>query len=346
MFFIKHRSIFFSIVGVITVAAIAAIMVWGLRLSTDFTGGSLAEIQFTGARPTKEAFLAKLTEAKIEDVSIREAGEDRFIIRAPELSKEQLEALNAIVATPAPKTEPKTPAKAAPKADTKAAPASAPSEVNTNPFAGTVARTSTVGPTVGAELYAKALWAIVFVSLCILVYLAVAFRTPRSQKGDKRDGYGVTDVSSWWYGVVAVITLIHDIIVPTGFIAFLGHFSGAEVDTLFITAVLTILGYSVNDTIVIFDRVREKVRALQNQKTNLPSFDTVVGTALTETYGRSINTSLTVLLALIALYFVGPETTRLFSLMLAAGVVAGTYSSIMVSGPLLALIHTWTRKDR
>lgn len=312
MFFIQYRSIFFSIVGAISVAALLAISVWGLRLSTDFTGGSLAEIQFTKERPAKDVFLQELAGIKIENASLREAGDDRYILRAPGLTQDQQKALTDLVA---------------------------------KDQQGAVTRTSTVGPTVGAELYAKAIWAIIFVSLCILVYLAIAFRTPKAQKGEKRDGYGVTDVSSWWYGIIAVITLIHDIVVPTGFIAFLGHTAGAEIDTLFITAILTILGYSVNDTIVIFDRVREKVRSYQNQKTNLPSFDTLVGTALTETYGRSINTSLTVILSLAALYFVGPETTRLFSLMLAAGVVAGTYSSIMVSAPLLALIHSWTRKE-
>lgn len=311
MFFIQHRTLFFSIVGAITGLSLLAIAVWGVKLGTDFTGGSLAEIIFTEARPEKAELMNALTEARFEGVTIREAGSDGYIVRGNTFSEEQQKALQTLVTT--------------------------------EEFKGTIARTSTVGPTIGAELYSKALWAIFFVSLCILIYLAVAFRTPKAQRAEKRDGYGVQDVSSWWYGIVAVITLFHDMIVPVGFIAFLGYTTGAEIDALFITALLTILGYSVNDTIVIFDRIREKVRALQNQKNNIPPFDTIVGIALTETYGRSINTSLTVILALIALYVVGPETTKLFALMLGAGVVAGTYSSVMVSGPLLAYIHSKTR---
>lgn len=311
MFFIQHRTLFFGIVGAITALSLLAIGVWGVRLGTDFTGGSLAEIVFTDARPEKSAVMNALEKSAFEGVTIREAGANAYIIRANAFTEDQQKALETLVAT--------------------------------DEFKGTIARTSTVGPTIGAELYTKALWAIFFVSLCILIYLAIAFRTPKAQRAEKRDGYGVQDVSSWWYGIIAVLTLFHDMIVPVGFIAFLGYTTGAEIDALFITALLTILGYSVNDTIVIFDRIREKVRALQHQKNNLPSFDTIVGNALTETYGRSINTSLTVILALIALYIVGPETTKLFALMLGAGVVAGTYSSVMVSGPLLAYVHGKTR---
>jgi preprotein translocase subunit SecF len=198
-----------------------------------------------------------------------------------------------------------------------------------------------IGPTVGTELYRKSLVAIVLVALSILIYLAFAFRTPAPEAGKKP--LPVDDVSSWWYGLIAIVTLLHDILIPVGMIAIMGHYAGAAVDTLFITALLTILGYSVNDTIVIFDRVREKVRTQAGAKHKEP-FAHVVGTALTETYGRSINTSLTALLSLIALYLFGPATTHLFALTMIAGVVAGTYSSILLAAPLLIVVYQYTKK--
>jgi preprotein translocase subunit SecF len=204
---------------------------------------------------------------------------------------------------------------------------------------------NTVGPVIGNELYRKGAWAIVAVSLSIMLYVAWAFR-PQGKMKVKKDikgaSEGLTDVSSWWYGSIAIVTLAHDIIVPTGMIALLGYLYGIEADTLFITAILTILGYSVNDTIVIFDRIREKVRSFAVKTQHVPHFSTVVGDSLTETYGRSINTSLTTVIALVALYIFGPETTKMFALAMGLGVVAGTYSSIALAAPLLNLAHSKT----
>jgi preprotein translocase subunit SecF len=205
-----------------------------------------------------------------------------------------------------------------------------------------IERSTDIGPTVGAELYKKSLISMILVALSILIYLAFAFRTPATPEGKKPAV--VDDISSWWYGTIAVITLAHDVLIPTGMIAILGHYMGATVDTLFITALLTILGYSVNDTIVIFDRVREKVRANTAAKVK-ETYEHVVGTALTETYGRSINTSLTALLSLIALFIFGPVSTKLFAATLIAGVVAGTYSSIMLAAPLLVAVHGRKKKS-
>ena len=150
-------------------------------------------------------------------------------------------------------------------------------------------------------------------------------------------------VASWKYGVVAIIALIHDVIVPTGAFALLGHFLGYEMDALFVTALLVILGFSVHDTIVVFDRTRENLRH-SNESRNKKDFETIVGESVSQTFTRSINTSLTVLLSLLVLYFFGPETTRNFSLALLIGITAGTYSSIFIGSPLLVTLEKYQEK--
>lgn len=190
---------------------------------------------------------------------------------------------------------------------------------------------TTVGPTIGAELLQKAWVAIVLVVLCTIAFIAFAFR-------------GVSKpVQSWKYGIVAIITLLHDILVPAGLFAVLGHFVGAEVDSLFIVALLTILGISINDTIVIFDRIRENLR-LNDEKGRREEFEAVVGRSISQTIARSVNTSLTVVIVLAALFVLGPEATKNFALTLIVGMVAGTYSSIFLASPLLVVWQKWSAK--
>ena len=183
---------------------------------------------------------------------------------------------------------------------------------------------TTVGPTIGSELLPKAWIAIVLVVLCTIVFIAFAFR-------------GVSKpVQSWKYGIVAIVTLLHDILVPAGLFAVLGRFAGAEVDALFIVALLTILGISINDTIVVFDRIRENLR-INEDRGRREEFDEVVGRSITQTIARSINTSMTVIIVLAALYFMGPAATKYFALTLIVGMIAGTYSSIFLASPLLVV---------
>jgi preprotein translocase subunit SecF len=151
-------------------------------------------------------------------------------------------------------------------------------------------------------------------------------------------------VSSWAYGFSVIVILIHDLLIPAGLYAIIAHFTGAQIDTLFVVALLAILGYSVNDTIVIFDRVREHLE--KNEKTGQKQlFSEVVGRSITETLGRSINTSLTVVLALAALAFFGSPMTVHFALVLLAGVIAGTYSSILLAAPLLVPLSKLFTKE-
>lgn len=187
---------------------------------------------------------------------------------------------------------------------------------------------SSVGPVLGAETLRKSYFAIFSVLIGIVLFITFAFRKVSRP------------VSSWVYGFIAIIALAHDVIVPVGLYSFLGHFYGIEVDALFVTALLVILGFSVHDTIVVFDRVRENLHHASEKE----RFDYVVGKSISETFVRSINTSLTTVLAILALYIWGPETTRHFSLVLLVGIVAGTYSSIFIGSPLLVTINNWRKK--
>ncbi|MBI4118357.1 MAG: protein translocase subunit SecF [Parcubacteria group bacterium] len=185
-------------------------------------------------------------------------------------------------------------------------------------------RFSQVGGVIGQELQSKAWIAIVLTLLAIVLYITYAFRKVSEP------------VSSWKYGVAAVVALIHNTVIPIGVFAILGHyFVEYQIDLLFVTAILAIFGFSVNDTIVIFDRVRENLRKDKEERTDKP-FDVVVGESITETLARSINISLAVILVLGALYFFGGSGTKEFSLVLGLGVLFGTYSSICFAAPLLA----------
>jgi preprotein translocase subunit SecF len=183
-------------------------------------------------------------------------------------------------------------------------------------------RFSSIGPSMGSELAVKALYALLAVTFAIMLYIAWVFRKVSKP------------VPSWGYGIVVVAMLAIDVIVPAGFFAAYAHFTGAQADTLFVVALLALLGYCVNDVIVIFDRVRENLR--KNEEGNRKEeFEATVGRSIDETLGRSINTSVTVALALIAIILFGAEVTRNFALVMLVGVVIGTFSSIARSAPLL-----------
>jgi len=183
-------------------------------------------------------------------------------------------------------------------------------------------RFEAIGPSIGKELRDKALYAIFIVIFAIIAYIAWSFR-----KVEKV-------VSSWVYGVIAIIALAHDVLIPLGIFAVLGKFYGVEVTSAFVAAILTVLGYSVNDTIVVFDRVRENLR-----KHTHNDFNELVEYSIKQTIQRSINTSLTTILVLVAIFFFGGESIKSFALVLIIGIMAGTYSSIFLASPLLV---TWS----
>ncbi len=314
MFFVLHRKIFLAIASVLVLGSGLIIGTLGLNPGIDFTGGSLTEVSYA-ERPEKNEVSGKLDVLGLGTYSLRETldeeGRDGYILRTRDLSEDE----RVTVST----------------------------EVTSVGVDATVTRFTSIGPVIGQELKDKALWAIVAVSFIIILYVAFAFR-------------GVSyPVGSWIYGGITILALLHDVLIPSAVMALLGYFLGIEADVLFVMALLAVLGYSVNDTIVVFDRVRENlVKFRQEKKMEVVGtdglkreeieyiltkpFSEIVGQSVSQTLMRSINTSVTTLVALLALYFVGGEVTQTFSLVLIAGVVAGTYSSICIANPLLVYV--------
>ncbi len=186
-----------------------------------------------------------------------------------------------------------------------------------------------IGPVVGQELKRKALYQLALVSVGIILYIAYAFRKVSRP------------ISPWQFGVAAVIALLHDLLIVLGIFSILGHFKGIEIDSLFVTAMLTVLGFSVHDTIIVFDRIRENLKVYAGQ-----SIEFIVNHSIIQTLVRSLNTSLTVLFVLLAMLLFGGETIRYFVLALFIGIIAGTYSSIFVASPILLLWQQWQQRKR
>lgn len=185
-----------------------------------------------------------------------------------------------------------------------------------------------IGPSISSELKSKALWALLIAVIGIALYIAYAFRQVSRP------------VESWKYGVGAVIALVHDVLITVGIFSVLGHFLNIEVDTSFIAALLTILGFSVHDTIVVYDRTRENLMRSSNRE----DFSEVVNRSLNETMARSINTSLTVIITLLAIFIFGGESIKTFTLALLIGIVFGTYSSIFVASALM--VDWWKMENK
>lgn len=192
-----------------------------------------------------------------------------------------------------------------------------------------VLRKETIGPTIGQELLRRALMAIAVASLLIVIYIAYSFRSVPKP------------ASSWRFGVSAILALLHDVLVLFGVFAILGHFFAVEIDALFVTAVLTVIGFSVHDTIVVFDRIRENLT-----KTTYKTFEETVEHSIMQTIGRSINTSLTVILVLLALLLFGGSSIRWFVAALLIGIISGTYSSIFNAAPFLVTWQNFTDSRR
>lgn len=187
----------------------------------------------------------------------------------------------------------------------------------------------TIGPIIGKEITLNALKAIIIGSILIMLYIAWSFRkVPKP-------------ASSWRFGITTIITLLHDVLVLVGIFSILGHFFKVEVDTLFLTALLTVMGFSVHDTIVVFDRIRENL--LRNPGSD---FANTVNDSILQTLTRSLNTSLTALLVLFTLLLFGGESLRWFIAALLIGIASGTYSSIFNAAPLLVLWDEMSQKRR
>ena len=306
MFVINHKKIFFIFSSLLVVSSIFIISVFGLNFGIDFKGGSILEVAYLNEDHLAiEDLKINLQELDLGNLTVQETtfndpqGDvNGIILRTKNLTELERESIISVVS-------------------------------QNNQYQIEQKRYNSIGPVIGEELKGKALWAILVVVLAIIFFVAFAFRkvTEVANSDNK--------VSSWKYGFAAIIALVHDILIPTGVFALLGHyFITYQIDSVFVMALLAILGFSVNDTIVVFDRIRENLSISKKE-----IFSETVGKSLKQTITRSINTSLTTLTVLLALYFWGGEATKQFALILSIGVVVGTYSSIFLASPLLTLFQ-------
>lgn len=302
MFIINHRKIWFAFSAVLLALSFYAMFVYGFKYSVDFKGGTITEVSFKGEAPDKLALESEIMELELGGFSVRPSEHDNILSYVIR-TRELSEAEKQKLIEQ--------------------------TSIH-GMFQPLVERSNTIGPTAGAELQSKAVKGVLLVVIMIVLFITFAFK-------------GVSKpVASWKYGLATVISLMHDVIIPTGLFVFLGHILGVEIDLLFVTGLLAVLGYSVHDTIVVFDRVRENLRINQEQN-RTEDFEITVGHSLNQTLGRSINTSLTILITLLALYFFGSPATEYFTLLLIVGLIVGTYSSIFVASPLLVTLYKWQK---
>lgn len=315
---IKNRKYFYTLSGILLLISVLSLIAWGLNPGIDFSGGSLMELKFNIDRPNADEIKSSLNEFDLGDIKVQPAGENNIILRFRNIDEEtHQEVLNALDQSFVTDVEIGIEGETGRAEVTSATVNQVFSEE----------RFESIGPIIGQELKKKAWMAIFMAVVMIIAYIAYAFRKVSKP------------VSSWKFGVAAIIALVHDIVIVTGLFSILGFFMGAEVDSLFITALLTILGFSVHDSIVVFDRTRENLA-----KHYSGDFEEVVNDSVNQTITRSINTSFTTLLVLVILYVFGGSTIANFVLALIAGVIIGTYSSIFVASPVIVSWHNWNRR--
>lgn len=295
---IQKRLTWYILSLVLIVPGTVALAVWGLNVGIDFRGGTQVQLAFENVRPPIEELRTTLGSAGVPGASLQTSGDQGLLVRFPNTEGRDARA----------------------DADTITA---ALRDTHESPV--TEASYENIGGSVASSTTRSAVVAVIVASLAIILYIAWSFR-------------GIPHpASSWRFGVTAIATLLHDLLFVVGAFALIGHFfPNIEVDALFITALLTILGFSVNDTIVVFDRIRENLRRQPGK-----SFAEVANESLNQTLARSLNTSITVLVVLVALLVLGGESIRSFILALTLGVAVGTYSSIFNAAPLLV---TWQER--
>lgn len=299
--FIKYSRIWYAIVIITMILAIGATMKWGLRLGIDFKGGSLLEMSFTSARPELNVVQNVLeNDLKVKNSVIQKAGDNKYIVRTEFLSEDEHQAIIKGLRD----------------------------KLQSNDNKLVEDRFEAIGPAISQQLRQRAILSIVFVSIGIIAYVAYAFRKVSRP------------VASWKYGAMAIVAQLHDIMLVIGVFAVLGHYLGIEVGLDFVVALLTVLGYSVTDTIVVYDRIRENLL-----RHGSGDFSQVVNDGLNQTMMRSINTTATIVLPLLALFLLGGMSIKYFALALLIGMVSGAYSSIFIASPLLALVEKRQRQN-
>ncbi len=294
---VGKRRIFLIISGVITAVCLLSIVIFGFKLSIEFTGGSKLEISsLENKKIDTNKIKAIASQEQIKIITITKNSDTDALVRMDTITDAKKNQFLA-------------------KLSDKGV------NVKEKSF-------NTLGPIIGGETRNNALKAIGLAIVAITLYIAFAFR------------HVSKPVSSWKFGISAIIALVHDVIIVVGAFSILGILFGVEVDTLFITAVLTIMGFSVHDTIVVFDRIRENL--LKNVRNH--TFEEVVNQSFNETLARSLNTSLTVVLVLFALILFGGASIRWFIAAFLVGIITGTYSSIFIASAVLVEWYDLNRR--
>ncbi|MFA7278429.1 MAG: protein translocase subunit SecF, partial [Candidatus Gracilibacteria bacterium] len=319
---IEKSNWMFIFSGVLIALSVIGTLVFGVKLGLDFTGGTMSQLKFAKT-VSIEDFKAALPEIEtklnngtatspVTSGSVVATGTQPVVAAAEKVDLKSVQIIHGENGVLEVKTKPMTNDQHETFIkDLK------------NKFGDVeVLKFQTVGPTIGDSLKQKALVAIVLASFMIIMYLSFAFRKVPQE------------FNSWTFGIAAVVALLHDLLITFGLFVFLGEFMGVEIDALFITAMLTVLGFSVHDTIVVFDRLREHLG--RGEKGTLTE---IANRALTETMSRSINTSVSVIITLVALLVFGSFSIFYFILALVVGIVIGTYSSVGVATALLVWSH-------
>ncbi len=315
---------YFVLSGLIIVPGLISLLLFGLKLGIDYTGGTLLELKFhdTSKLPQSNTELAQvLTQDGVQVASISNSGPDTYLFRLKAIDNVKNEQIKSDLSQKFGNVE--------------------------------ELQYDTVGPTISGTLSWKtflypilyplkvfgifipddnitlAFSAVFWASLGILAYIAWSFRKMPKP------------ASSWRFGVAAIAALLHDVLVVIGIFSILGKVFNVEIDALFITALLTVMGFSVHDTIVVFDRIRENLYKYSSQ-----SFATVVNTSMIQTLGRSLTTSLTVIFVLLALLLFGGTSIRWFIVALLVGIISGTYSSIFNASPILVVWQDYLQNKR
>jgi len=335
---------YFLFSALITIPGLVFILIGGLKPTIDFTGGTVWQVTFA-SNPTAAQVQARLVQLGHPEATVKSLGGTVLEIRTnpidllPQATSTPIALPSAAPsgsvpasATPSPTPSPKPSATATPAASPGASGSPAPVIAGTKlddlrkalvaSFgAATTRQVNTVGPIVGSDLIRSSAILIVIGEIFILLYLWFRF--------------------GFRFGTAAIVALLHDVVVVVGLFAILGYFFGLEFDALFVTALLTIIGFSVHDTIVVFDRIREnRIRHAGEP------FGAIVNHSILQTLARSISTSLTVLITLTALLLLGPVSIRTFTLALLIGILSGTYSSIFNASQILVAWYEWDARRK
>ncbi|MDD2731808.1 MAG: protein translocase subunit SecF [Candidatus Pacebacteria bacterium] len=281
----KYRKIYLVFSGLLIILSIVFVLVFGLKLSIDFTGGSILELSYKKDRPSNPQILTELSGLDLGSVSVQSIGDKGVILKMKDINEEAVQQIISKLSLSG-------------------------SEIVKERF-------ETIGPSIGKELKDKTYLVVILSLFAIVIYIALAFR--RIQR----------PLSSWYYGIGSLFNLLFDILIPLSVFSILGRIYNIEISIPIVAAFLTILGYSINNTVVVFDRIRENLLKRGG------FFEDVINTSIAQTLSRQVNTGLTTLFGSMAIFLFGGQTLKYFSLALSLGILAGIYSSIFLANSIL-----------